>query len=43
MLGERDDGVDAHRTLSCRRVEPNAPVLELEADVGIGNIEVRRG
>lgn len=43
ILGERDDGVDAHRTLTVAGPTPDAPVLDIEADVGIGNIEVRRG
>ena len=43
VLGERDDGIDAHRTLSLAGSTPDAPVLEVEADVGIGSIEVRRG
>ena len=43
VLGERDDGINAHRTFTFPGSTPNAPVLELEADVGIGNIEVRRG
>jgi phage shock protein PspC (stress-responsive transcriptional regulator)/predicted membrane protein len=43
VLGLRDDGIDAHRTFSFAGSRPDAPVLELEADVGIGNIEVRRG
>ena len=43
VLGLRDDGIDAHRTFSLAGSRPDAPVLELEADVGIGNIEVRRG
>jgi hypothetical protein len=43
VLGKLDDGIDAHRTLSVPGSTPNAPVLDVEADVGIGNIEVRRG
>lgn len=43
VFGRRDDGIDAHRTLSFAGSTPDAPVLEVEADVGIGNIEVRRG
>jgi phage shock protein PspC (stress-responsive transcriptional regulator) len=42
VLGREDDGAGAH----ARVVEPGAtadsPVLELEADVAIGNLEVRR-
>ena len=43
VFGRRDDGIDAHRTLSFAGSTADAPVLEVEADVGIGNIEVRRG
>jgi phage shock protein PspC (stress-responsive transcriptional regulator)/predicted membrane protein len=43
LLGRRDDGIDAHRKLSVAGSTPDAPVLEVEADVGIGSIEVRRG
>ena len=43
VLGKRDDGINAHRTFSFAGSTPNAPVLDVEADVGIGNIEVRRG
>ena len=43
ILGDRDDGINAHRTFSFPGSTPGAPVLEVEADVGIGNIEVQRG
>jgi phage shock protein PspC (stress-responsive transcriptional regulator) len=43
VLGAHDDGVNAHRTLSVAGPTADAPVLDLEADVGIGHIEVRRG
>jgi hypothetical protein len=43
VLGKLDDGIDAHRTLSVPGSTPDAAVLDVEADVGIGNIEVRRG
>ena len=43
VLGERDDGINAHRTFRFAGATPDAPKLEVEADVGIGNIEVRRG
>jgi phage shock protein PspC (stress-responsive transcriptional regulator) len=43
ILGARDDGLDAHRTVSVAGSTPDAPVLDVEADVGIGNIEVVRG
>ena len=38
-----DDGVDVDRTLTIAGSTPDAPVLNLEADVGLGSIEVRRG
>ena len=43
LLGERDDGFDVDRTLSVAGPTPDAPLLQLEADVGFGAIEVRRG
>jgi hypothetical protein len=43
VLGRRDDGVDAHKTTSVAGSTPDAPVLDVEADIGMGNIEVRRG
>jgi predicted membrane protein len=43
LLGARDDGVDADRTLSLPGSTADAPVLDLEADIAIGDIEVRRG
>ena len=43
VLGRRDDGVDAQKTTSVAGSTPNAPVLDVEADIGMGNIEVRRG
>jgi phage shock protein PspC (stress-responsive transcriptional regulator) len=43
VLGERDEGINAQRTLRFAGATPDSPKLELEADVGIGNIEVRRG
>ena len=45
VVGESDDGidVDVHRTLILAGSTPDAPLLELEADVGFGNIEVQRG
>jgi predicted membrane protein len=42
VFGTRDDGIDAHRTISLPGSTPDAPVLDIEADVGIGNVEVRR-
>ena len=43
ILGETDDGIGAHKTAILPGSAPDAPVLDLEADVAIGNIEVRRG
>jgi hypothetical protein len=43
IAGERDDGIDVDRTLTLAGAGPDAPLLQLEADVGFGSIEVRRG
>ena len=43
LLGAQDDGVDADRTLTLPGATADAPVLDLEADIAIGDIEVRRG
>jgi len=43
VLGDRDDGINADQTFRFAGSTPDAPVLEVEADVGIGNIEVQRG
>jgi len=43
ILGETDDGIDVDRTLTLAGSSSAAPLLELEADVGFGAIEVRRG
>lgn len=43
VLGERDDGVDADVAYTTGGSTPDAPVLAIEADVGFGAIEVRRG
>ena len=43
VLGARDDGVDADRTLTLPGATADAPVLDLEADIGIGDIQVLRG
>ena len=43
VLGELHDGFDVDRTLSVAGPTPDSPVLHLEADVGFGAIEVRRG
>ena len=43
LLGQVEDGTGADEHLSVPGPTPDAPVLELEADVGIGEIEVVRG
>jgi phage shock protein PspC (stress-responsive transcriptional regulator) len=43
VFGARDDGVDADRIITVPGATADAPVLDLEADVAIGDIEVRRG
>jgi phage shock protein PspC (stress-responsive transcriptional regulator) len=43
VLGARDDGIDADRTIVVPGSSPSTPVLDVEADVGLGGIEVRRG
>jgi phage shock protein PspC (stress-responsive transcriptional regulator) len=43
IFGELDDGFSVDRTLSVAGPTPDAPLLQLEADVGFGAIEVRRG
>ena len=42
VLGREDDGTAAHERISVPGATADAPVLELDADVGIGNLEVRR-
>ena len=42
VLGSQDDGVAAQRTMSLPGTEPGAPILDLELDVGLGAVEVRR-
>ena len=43
LLGARDDGVDADRSITLPGSTPDAPVLDLEADIAIGDIQVLRG
>ncbi len=43
LLGARDDGVDADRRIALPGATPDAPVLDLEADIAIGDIQVQRG
>jgi hypothetical protein len=43
VLGDSDDGVGADRELTVPGPTGNAPVLVLDADVGLGAVEVRRG
>ena len=43
LMGARDDGVDADRELTLPGSTPDAPMLDLEADIGVGDIQVQRG
>ncbi len=43
VLGDRDDGAGAHEQLTVAGAGTNAPVLKLDADVGLGSVQVRRG
>jgi hypothetical protein len=43
ILGETDDGFDVDRTVTLAGATSDAPLLQLEADVGFGAIEIRRG
>ena len=43
VLGASDDGVGADRQVSLPAPSADAPVLVLDADVGLGAVEVRRG
>lgn len=43
LLGQSDDGVAADRQLNAPGATADAPVLVLDADVGLGMVEVRRG
>ena len=43
VLGARDNGIDSQRTISLPGSTPDAPVLDLEADVAIGQVQVQRG
>jgi phage shock protein PspC (stress-responsive transcriptional regulator) len=43
LLGEHHSGVDVDRTLTVLGLTATSHVLDLEADVGFGHIEVRRG
>jgi hypothetical protein len=43
VLGDEDDGLGADRQASQPGSTSDAPVLVLEADVGLGKVEVRRG
>lgn len=43
VLGDRDDGAGAHERLTVGGAATNAPVLKLEANVGLGSVRVRRG
>ena len=43
VLGATDDGIGADREIQLPGSEPDAPTLALDASVGFGQIEVRRG
>lgn len=43
VLGHEDDGFGARERVVEQGASPDSPVLELDADVGFGNLEVRRG
>jgi hypothetical protein len=43
VLGAEDNGLDSQRTISIPGTTPNAPVLDLEADIAMGDIVVQRG
>ena len=43
VFGTHDDGLDVDKKLSIPGSTEDAPVLELEVDVGVGRVEVERG
>lgn len=43
VLGARDEGTAARKRVTIPGPSSGAPLLKLEADVGLGSIEVRRG
>lgn len=43
IFGETDDGFDVDRALTLAGSSSGAPLLRLEADVGFGAVEIRRG
>ena len=43
ILGDTDDGFDVDRTLMVAGATSDAPLLQIDADVGFGAVEVRRG
>ncbi len=43
VLGARDEGAGADERLTVAGAATNAPVLKLDANVGLGSIQVRRG
>ena len=43
VLGESDDGSDAQKRAVVPGSTPDAPALELTADIGFGHLDVRRG
>ena len=42
-LGVQDEGAGVNVTGSSPATTHDAPVLELDADVGLGDLEIRRG
>jgi hypothetical protein len=42
VLGDEEEGADAERSVSVPGPTPEAPVLAVDADVGIGSIEIER-
>ena len=42
VLGHEDDGTGVHERVVEPGATPDSPVLELDADVAVGNLEVRR-
>jgi RND superfamily putative drug exporter len=43
VLGETDDGSDAEERAVVPGATSDAPVLELDADIGFGRVDIRRG
>jgi hypothetical protein len=43
VLGDPEDGFAAHEQVTLPGPTADAPVLKLDADVGLGSLEVQRG